>query len=337
MASFWYGTRWHSTKAPMQSAAALSGATCQVMLQEQYDYRTFGCYAESERWNANFLREFTALAEDAGHAVAVGSVVKLGPRVKEGSTTAEMMLSCAPVLNAAELEAIRTRMRSNIAAEDDKWRHYTDSYKRAWCLDSIDADFLARHGTLADCPRTQMLARVLCPDMRRPPDEDNDIEEKRNFLKVHLVSQVIDALGLKSPFDCETVIPDLMKLFTERLKFTDMFKDYTRTSRLFRSASTGVAKWELKTVVKAVNMVLNATGLSLAGTTVRVQVKKQRSATTSYRLYSADVAEMTEQVKLHLRGAFCHPSNAHARAALEACTLPMYGHLIDDAASQLPP
>jgi hypothetical protein len=80
--------------------------------------------------------------------------------------------------------------------------------------------------------------------------------------------------------------------------------------------------------VKAVNMVLNAAGLALDG---RVQVKKKRIVTITYRLNADKVAEMMERVKLRLRGGFCEPSNAHARAALAACTLPMYGHLINEA------
>ena len=86
--------------------------------------------------------------------------------------------------------------------------------------------------------------------------------------------------------------------------------------------------WDLRRVVKAVNMVLNAVGLSLVGTATQLHAKKVRTTVTTYRMCADDVAEMTELVKLRLRGGPCRAANVHARAALERSTFAKYGHLV---------
>ena len=238
-----------------------------------------------------------------------------------------MMLAAAPA-GSQELDAIKRRIYGNEASEDDKWPHYAESYKRAWGLDRLDEGFLAAHGTDAGCRKVKMLARVLCPELRRLADDDTSLAERSGILKVPLIEEVIAALGLRSPFDTETVIADLMEVFDGGLVRTEMFKDYGRTARLFRQGDAGVKEWDLRRVVKAVNMVLNAVGLSLVGTTTRVQKQNVKTAVTTYRLNSDEAGEMTELVKLRLRGGSCQPANAHARAAFTGCAYPKYGHLV---------
>ena len=63
------------------------------------------------------------------------------------------------------------------------------------------------------------------------------------------------------------------------------------------------AEWDLRRLVKALNMVLGAAGLALKGKVSRLSAggKGQRSQTMAYKLDGGRVAAMTELVKLRLR------------------------------------
>jgi hypothetical protein len=145
------------------------------------------------------------------------------------------------------------------------------------------------------------------------------------------VEDVIAALGLRSPFDDETVIPDLMRVFQQSLMLTPMFREYNEQARLFRQGNTCINdEWDLNKVSKAVNMVLGAAGLKLKpGKEKRTGKEAERKQLTSdYRLDAEGVAEMVELVKLRLRVSGLVPVNEHARGRLEACEMPRYGHLV---------
>jgi hypothetical protein len=53
------------------------------------------------------------------------------------------------------------------------------------------------------------------------------------LLRAPLVSQTLDALGFRSPFDTDHVVADLMRTWDERLKATPMFAAYNETKALF--------------------------------------------------------------------------------------------------------
>jgi hypothetical protein len=119
-----------------------------------------------------------------------------------------------------------------------------------------------------------------------------------------------------------------------------MFRDYANTSRLFWQASVGVTgAWDLRKVVKAVNMVLGAAGLKMSATkeTSVGRGAARKSTSSHYRLDPESVATMVELVKLRLRRAVRSDpdvlSCAHesARERLDACSFPRYGHLVDDS------
>jgi hypothetical protein len=250
----------------------------------------------------------------------------------EGATTTEQaMLAVPPVTSEAEFDELRARVHGNEAASsDDKWRFYVAAYQQAWCVGRIDAAFLVRHGTLPAAPRVKLLACVLCPELRNPRSSDVSLEERSAIFKVPVVEDTIAALGLLSPFDDQTIIPDLLACFNERLRALPMWQDYVRHVRLFRQGpNAGVhGEWDLAKAVKSVNMVLSAAGLSLVGTTVRVQLNKVRSKTITYRLGSQGVEEMLELVKLRLTREGYAPANEHARLRIQECKLPRWGHLV---------
>jgi hypothetical protein len=298
-------------------------------------------FVEAERYNAqaDYLHCFAELAEAAGHEVTVDRIVAppmvAAPTEPGGITVSKMLAAEAtPIEDDEEHEQIRGRVLSNVASEEDKWRMYVASYKAGWGVDRIDAEFLEAVGTQPGSPAARLLARVLCPSLRRTAGAAGAcLAEQAGVFKVVLVAETIAALGLRSPFDDETQVPDLMATFEASLSQTPMFREYNQNARLFRQGVGGVHDgWDLKKVSKAVNMVLGAVGLKLRAT------KRERSAgkggarklrTTEYRLEPERVAEMVELVKLRLRTNGHVPENEHARARLGACELPKYGRLVD--------
>lgn len=294
-------------------------------------------YVEAERYNARigYLREFEELAVAAGHRVSIARISGARPDVPsllEGAlTTEQAMLSVPRVMGEAQFDELRSRVHGNVASEEDKWRFYVAAYQQAWCLGGVDAAFLAKHGTQPAAPKVKLLARVLCPQLRTPRGADVSLEERSAIFKVPVLEETVAALGLRSPFDDETVVTDLMACFDERLRLMPMWQDYARNARLFRQGPGMHGEWDLAKVVKSVNMVLGAAGLSLVGNTVRVQAKKVKSKTTTYRLCTDGVCEMLELVKLRLDREGCDVrclANEHARQRIEECTLPRWGHLV---------
>ena len=294
-------------------------------------------FVEAERHNAqsDYLHEFAKLAEEAGHRV---TVERKTSRVQAGTSapkvTATKMLEAAPIEDDVELQNIRARVMGNTATEDDKWRLYVETYKAGWGVDRIDAAFISANGDQPGCPKARLLARVLCPELRRPVDADVNVNEQKSVFKVVLVEETIAALGLRSPFDHETVIPDLMDVFNHKLRDTSMFKQYKEHARVFRvnGAPGGVkGEWDLNKVAKALNMVLGAAGLEIIGKESRVQsARVRKKSTTDYQLTASSIDNMIELVKLRLRSSGHTPANEHARARLQACQYPRWGHLVDN-------
>jgi hypothetical protein len=165
--------------------------------------------------------------------------------------------------------------------------------------------------------------------------------EKGLMMKAVLVAETVDALGLRSLLDDETVVPNMMEVFEQRVARTRAFVDYARTSKLLGNSSVGNLQWDLRKVIKALNMVLGAAGVRLAGERLRPRSRQPavRPSFNKYHLDSAAVAEMTELVKLRMRRSrpplhggwpqcLHEVASEQARARIEACELPLYGHLL---------
>lgn len=325
------GELWHPSTEAAPATASLPPVTYWSLITS---------FVEAERHNAqaDYLHCFAELAVAAGHRVTVDRIVAaaaLSPPAEPGGITASKMLAAAPIDDDEEHERIRLRVVRNVASEDDKWRMYVASYKAGWGVDRIDGAFIEAVGTRPGSPEARLLARVLCPALRsgRPGDRDTSLTEQAGVFKVVLVSETIAALGLRSPFDVETVVPDLMAAFESTLRETPMFREYNQNARLFRQGQVvGVSgEWDLKKVSKAVNMVLGAVGLKLRATKEARPGKgaTRKRSKSDYRLDPQRVAEMVELVKLRLRANGHVPDSEHARATLDACELPLYGRLVD--------
>ncbi len=326
-------------------------------------------YVEAELYNSrgDYLRELAGLAEDAGHLVVVERVKaasspsavaaelaeeenasEVGADASTASESdvaplsrnAQRLLAAAegrPSPDGAEVEELRQKASDNRATSADKYRLKLSAYLASWGIDKLDADFVRTNGTEIGSPRAKLLARLLCPSLRPQRDADVSMPEKSSIFKVVLVAETVRALGVKSPLDCETVIDDLMDVFARRLAGTEMFRNYDRTSQLFRGSEGGVKlPWDLRKVVKAVNMVLGAAGLKVKAASVKRSSMSSVRKTT-YTIDPSAVASITELVKLRLRraehktGVAPVVENEHARAVIEACTFPTYGRLLSAA------
>jgi hypothetical protein len=104
-----------------------------------------------------FLREFAVQAEAAGHRVVIEPTAEEeaeAPEATARETVARMLAAQVrcPAPSEEELGALKARLSSGEATEDDKWQHYVETYKTAWGLLRIDEGFLEKHGTRASCP-----------------------------------------------------------------------------------------------------------------------------------------------------------------------------------------
>eukprot|EP00798_Chlamydomonas_sp_ICE-L_P005668 gene5668-biopygen609 len=171
------------------------------------------------------------------------------------------------------MDAIEQRVMANDASEDDKFIMYLNRYCSAWGVDRVDEEFLMENKPGAvGSPKARLMSRLLCPILRPVRGADVHTTEHSGLLKIVLIEETLAALGFSSPFDTETVIPNLMTVFDTKLKGTQMFREYNNTARLFSQASCGVRDgWDLCKVSKAVKMILSAVGLDMMNETKRVQ------------------------------------------------------------------
>lgn len=323
----------------IESSDLISPAT--AILPKITHWHVILSYAKAEQHNGNenFMREFRLLAEAGHHKVTVSSVVEKASSTLTGDALAQQMLQVveAGLPEGEALDALKLRIRRNQASEQDKLVHKVIKYQSAWGVDTIDASFLEKHGTADGSSQVKLLSRLLCPDLRCNPAADVHHHEKNNMLRLPHIEAVVSGLGLKSVFDTETVITDLMQVFDQRLKDSAYIKDYKNTCKLFsRTTRNNDGKTWDKTckVLNAVNIALNAVGLALErmdDKQVRITdpVTGVRKTISRYRLDTSMVAEMKELVKLRLgRAVGVSPQNAHARQALEECALSSYAHLL---------
>lgn len=306
-------------------------------------------FVEAERHNASkqYMREFAVLAEAGGHRVITDELPAGPPPVavheeeEKGastSTTVALMLEAhtrCPNPTTNDIKELERRLHYGTASADDKWLHYVETYKTNWGLQRLDAKFLQANKTEAVYPATKTMEWLLCPQ-HKPTRIDKCVDERTMMLRLPLVEGVISALGLASPFDTDTVIPDLMAVFNTRVKETPMFMDYANNAKLFYKGSKGVMdnEWDLRKAAKSVNMVLGAVGLKLKPSLTkrpRDTNGRQNMETSNYRLDLTCAAEMLELTRLHMSARrerwLAHVCNPHARKALAACTLSKYGHL----------
>lgn len=328
---------------------AISGT---VTLPEESPLLALQARDRCERENAasRFFYDFQDMVVEAGHSVEVRdtsqTTLSLQEQVEleaaqeaagegepDGMTmVVEKMLKGAdvPALDGEYARELEHRVLANEATEEDKWSHFATSYKRGWGLDKLDESFIRKHGVRATSPRVALLIRVLYPPLRTDVSLESAVTARVSILRTPLILETLTALGVKSPFDTEHVIPDMMAVWEAGLKDVDFFKSYKQSARLF-DLTARTTEWNLRTIVKALGVILGSVGLKLHSTRKQAKIDGKMTATFSYRLDGDHCAEMLELVKLKMRGSDFRAAtpNAHARELLERDEFILYGHLVD--------
>lgn len=308
---------------------------------------------EAERLNSasRFILEFRDLAESMGHTVTIGSDVSektaiivleellnqaaqppAAPGEPSGNVLAARRLLAVPDIDpdSDEFRDIQRRITTSNATEQEKWIEFKVIYKRYWGIDRIDEAFLLENGLQPHSAEAHQLVRVLYPPMGALDTARMSVASRASLLRAPLIREVIEALGFASPFDTEHRIPDLMAVWEARLKKTALFSRYRETARLFTKAGT-TTKWDLRTVRKALNMVLRTIGLSLDFERSRSKHRGETTTTYVYWLNPDEIARMLELVRLRMRGCPNRSAtpNDHARPLLLLDEFPRYGRLVD--------
>jgi hypothetical protein len=291
-------------------------------------------YAKADEYNARFqfFKDFCELATQAGHKVNVTQRVKPPPLPKgerDTSIQASKLLT-APDLSDDDYDDVVTRIYTNSASEEDKWAYYKHCYKEGWGIDIVTKEFVEKHKTLTRSPHVSQLMRMLLPvhHFVDPDNPDVSVEGQNALNRAKLINDVIEALGLRSPFDTETVITDLMDIWEKKLKHTDMFKNYEDNKLLFNNRNKSKAEWTQQSIVKALSPVFGYIGLSLDIETKKVGRKGSQKNERKYAINPDQVATMIELCALKLRNKDYTIVNQHAHDLLSKCLLVQYGHLV---------
>ena len=230
------------------------------------------------------------------------------------------------------LSASDSTLQGDAHAEVDEadWSRYTMNYKKAWGLDRIDEAFLRAHGIQPTCPKVAQLIRVMYPSISTEASLDSAVSARQSILRTPLIREVLQALGVASPFDTEHRIPDLMAVWESGLKDTVFFRTYKESAFLF-DANGKTATWTLNTVSKSLGLLLGSVGLKLESVRKQGRTAGKKTETYSYSLEAESCGEMLELVKLKMRGSDYRAAapNGHARELLLRDEFPKYGHLLD--------
>jgi hypothetical protein len=331
-----------------------------VTLPEESPLLALQARERSERENAGFrfFFEFRDMAVEAGHDVTLLSDMSLTeealvqmvmdeasqPSPAEGEPDGltyvvgkmlEGAQAAVPVsddMSADEyFRQLEARVHGNQATEEDKWSHYARSYSKGWGLDRIDDAFLRAHGIQPKCPKVAQLIRVLYPPLCAEASLESSVSARQSILRTSLIREVLQALGVASPFDTEHVIPDLMQVFDAGLKDTLFFREYKECAANVFDVNARTSAWVLRSIVNALGVVLGSIGLKLESVRKQGRTAGKKTETYSYSLDAERCAEMLELVRIKLRNSDYRAAtpNAHARELLLRDEFPKYGHLLD--------
>ena len=273
--------------------------------------------ALADRHNADtcFVSVFQDMIESAGHRMELSSTL-LSSRLAytESQETAsisfkaKMLHEMYVTEDPDEITAIRDRIRTNNATEDDKWNDFKLSYLEAWGLGDVDEAFVKKHGhTLSGPQKTLLLLRVLRPALTNVMAlkyGELEMTERIDELKVKCIRELINGLGLRHALDDETSCGDYWtEPFTEsRLyKMCSVFHDFTRAMPLFRDDHKPPKEWTRQTVTHVVDSVLNAIGLKIKGNAHRKRFGTTFTRDYVYKLDEDHVADMREFLALKLK------------------------------------
>jgi len=187
-----------------------------------------------------------------------------------------------PTAENVDVEQLLAQTEANQHVE------YRRRYKRAWGLRLITREFVASVGTKISCDKADVIRAVLDPTH---PDWCITADVR---LRAEHVREILTALGLKGPFDTETVVTSL-----EPLKDTHVFRAWRHASRVFDRRAKPKDEWDAKALADATRTVLGAAGLCLHAVTKKPRGPdgKQRRV-RNWTLDADAVAKMSDLVAL---------------------------------------
>ena len=254
-----------------------------------------------------FFAEAKALLEEAGHTVeldasAVCRTIEEDALDRLQSSEREARLLGAETIPWDKYEELRSKVYRRVATEDEKWAVDAYEYCLAWRVSRVDLEFLRANGTRAHCSKMSILMRVLRPEAYNPvaPSVALSTRDKTHLLQVGIVKEALDALGFRSPFNTEHVLPGLPRTFdaaTEPLLQLAPFNRWADNAKLFGCQAN--KKWGNKAVSEVLGAVLGAAGIAVTRAVCRSsQGEGGRKRTYTYQLDPDSVNRMQELLAL---------------------------------------
>lgn len=247
------------------------------------------------------------------------------------------LINAPDVQSQDEWQKLRLRITSVQATAEDKAKHDRQLYKRAWGIDFLEPAFIQRHGTSCNgSPQVMLIVRMLFPHLYRA--KELSPAYLRQEKQATLVSELLSALGFAGPFDTRhSFQEDLVDVYSQRLKNTNLFQDYKMSAALFSSRAKVYEQWDCsRKLGKVVNMVLGACGLALVSTRHRNGARTEKAAPNTYRLDAGKAVTMRQLVWLKVRRSSrngimgLETTNVHAREVLGETRLDeMYDDLVN--------
>lgn len=144
------------------------------------------------------------------------------------------------------------------------------------------------------------MGRLLFPDMGSYGRFEVNLTpvDKINLARLALVQEVIDALGLRGPYDVETEIPDFgAGPVRDALLATRCFAKWKETKRLMGSKMSPT-EWTPDKIGKALQAVFGVVGLRLVCTRTQKRVNSKRMSENVRRIDDKAVSKMKELLAL---------------------------------------
>ena len=256
---------------------------------------------EAERLNGEkrFFLELQLLMQEAGHHVIIDDAANVEAPSQDSSTKKQWLLHGRDI---SELEY--ATMHNNIvrrqASEEEKWLAFRYEYMEAWGIRMISEAFIDANGTQCGSLRLSRLRRLLQPAATRYCLAERELTpaQKQDIMRVGAVEEVINALGLKGPFDTAHTIEDLSSgEVRERVLNTECFKSWADMRRIFNTQASKTVWKTSSDVMGTIRVILDSIGLAVSAKRFREREAGTEVRPHSYKYWlSADAANNMQEL-----------------------------------------
>eukprot|EP00891_Asterochloris_glomerata_P005840 jgi/Astpho2/5840/Aster-02351 len=239
------------------------------------------------------------LMQDAGHHVIIDDTANVEAPSQDSSTKKQWLLHGRDI---SELEY--ATMHNNIvrrqASEEEKWLAFRYEYMEAWGIRMISEAFIDANGTQCGSLRLSRLRRLLQPAATRYCLAERELTpaQKQDIMRVGAVEEVINALGLKGPFDTAHTIEDLSSgEVRERVLNTECFKSWADMRRIFNTQASKTVWKTSSDVMGTIRVILDSIGLAVSAKRFREREAGTEVRPHSYKYWlSADAANNMQEL-----------------------------------------